>query len=226
MGLQKGLCDVWKKEHQQYYCNLDWKKSGGLIPWNATENSIWKAIRRIILSTNNSVWSNGRIPSDINTRSIKTSSTWQASLTRHFPWVCIHRGWNLERRCCDCGPARTGDSGRFRDWPSKDQRKRSLDYSEGIKIKFPVADGTAKLFGSCEFPEPTLRREQTERSAGLSGDLRGESEESQPTEPKDDWLKHAEIFGLFMVTSSIVIVEFKCMCRKKKHSRSRCNISM
>ena len=37
-----------------------------------------------------------------------------------------------------------------------------------------------------ELREPTLRREQTAGSEELSGELRGESEEPQPTESKDD----------------------------------------
>ena len=48
---------------------------------------------------------------------------------------------------------------------------------------FPVADSTAKLSGrDCEFRVPTPRREQPARSEDLSGELEGESGESQPTE--------------------------------------------
>ena len=52
---------------------------------------------------------------------------------------------------------------------------------------FPFADGTEKLSGrDYEFWVPTLRREQLVRSGDLSGEIQGESEESQPAEPTDD----------------------------------------
>ena len=47
--------------------------------------------------------------------------------------------------------------------------------------------GTAKISGrDYEFREPTLRREQLVRSEDLSGEIQGESEESQPTQSTDD----------------------------------------
>ena len=52
---------------------------------------------------------------------------------------------------------------------------------------FPFAEGTVKLSGrDHEFREPTLRREQPERSEDLREELQGHSERSQPTETKDD----------------------------------------
>ena len=68
-----------------------------------------------------------------------------------------------------------------------------------------MADDTAKLSGrDHEFREPTPRREQPVRSESLSGDSQGDAEQSHPTETTDDG-EPAEIFGLFRVTSSIVI---------------------
>ena len=56
-----------------------------------------------------------------------------------------------------------------------------------IFVKFPIADGTAKLSGrDHEFREPTLRPEQLAGSEDLSGELKGEPEGPQPTESKDD----------------------------------------
>ena len=44
-----------------------------------------------------------------------------------------------------------------------------------------MADGTEKMSGrDYEFSEPTIRREPTVRSENLSGELKGESGESQP----------------------------------------------
>ena len=52
---------------------------------------------------------------------------------------------------------------------------------------FPTADGTPKLSGrDYKFRVPTLRREQLVRSEDLSGDIQGESGESQPTQSTDD----------------------------------------
>ena len=46
---------------------------------------------------------------------------------------------------------------------------------------FSFADGTAKCSGrDFEFRVPTLRRYQPVRSENLSGEIQGESEESQP----------------------------------------------
>ena len=62
---------------------------------------------------------------------------------------------------------------------------------------FPIADGAAKLSGrDYEFQEPTPRREQTVRSEGLSGDIQGESEESQPAESTDDAEARADFWSI------------------------------
>ena len=63
-------------------------------------------------------------------------------------------------------------------------RKKELIRQKGEEFIFPVADGTAKLSGrDYEFREPILRRV---RSEDLSGELHGESGESQPTKSTDD----------------------------------------
>ena len=71
---------------------------------------------------------------------------------------------------------------------------------KGDEFIFPVADGTARLSGrDYEFRPLTPRREQTVRSEDFSGELQGESGESQPTESTDDaearadfWLIHGD----------------------------------
>ena len=48
------------------------------------------------------------------------------------------------------------------------------------EFKFPFADDTAQLSGrDYQFRDPTLRRQQTVRSEGLSGELQGEPKENQ-----------------------------------------------
>ena len=66
--LQNELYDEQKREHQPYYCNLDWMKSGGQIQRNAlaicemsktswqTGNPKWTKIWRIIQRTNYTNW--------------------------------------------------------------------------------------------------------------------------------------------------------------------------
>ena len=62
-----------------------------------------------------------------------------------------------------------------------------LTPQRGEQIKFPIADGTAKLSGrDHEFRKPTLRREQPEGREDLIGELRGELEGLQPTKSRDD----------------------------------------
>ena len=73
---------------------------------------------------------------------------------------------------------------------------------------FPVADGTAKLSGrDHEFRED------------LSGELQGEPEGPQPTEPKDDAEARNDFWSMegdFVVITSNL--EFMSMCRKKNRS--------
>ena len=62
---------------------------------------------------------------------------------------------------------------------------------------FQVADGTAKLSGrDYEFREPTLGREPTVRSEDLSGEIQGESGESQLAEPTDDAEARADFWSI------------------------------
>ena len=78
-------------------------------------------------------------------------------------------------------------------YPQRINAKEVLMPQKGEEIIFPLADGTAKLLGrDCEFREPTLRREQTERSQDLIEELQGE--------PQEPTLKPEETCGLFEVT--------------------------
>ena len=68
---------------------------------------------------------------------------------------------------------------------------------KGDKCIFPVADGTAKLSGKdYEFREPTLTRERTVRRENISGEIQGESGESQPTESTDDGDARADFLSI------------------------------
>ena len=72
-------------------------------------------------------------------------------------------------------------------YPQTINAKDVLTSQKRDEFKFPVADGTAKLSGKdYEFREPTKWRERTVRSEYLSGELQGEPEGAQPTEPTDN----------------------------------------
>ena len=107
-------------------------------------------------------------------------------------------------------------------YPRRINAKEVLITQKEDEFLFPIADGTAKLSGrDCEFREPTLRREPTVRSEDLSGEIQGESEESQPAEPTDDAKAWRDFFWSIKMTSSIVItmnLEFNSLCRRRKHS--------
>ena len=65
--------------------------------------------------------------------------------------------------------------------------KEVLKTQRDGEFVFPVADGSAKLSGrNCEFQDPTLRRESTERIENVSGESHGDREEFRPEETKDD----------------------------------------
>ena len=60
-------------------------------------------------------------------------------------------------------------------YPRRINAKEVLIRQKDDKFIFSVADGTTKLSGrDYEFQEPTLRREQTVRSEGRSGEIQGE----------------------------------------------------
>ena len=65
------------------------------------------------------------------------------------------------------------------------------------EFMFLIADGIAKLSGrDYEFREPIVRREPTVRSEDLSGEIQGESGESQPAEPTDDAEVRADFWSI------------------------------
>ena len=74
-------------------------------------------------------------------------------------------------------------------YPRRLNAKEVLVTRRNGEFVFPVADGSAKLSGrDYEFQEPTLRREQTVRSEGLSGDSRRSgNKKDEPEARKDFW---------------------------------------
>ena len=65
------------------------------------------------------------------------------------------------------------------------------------EFTFPIADGTAKLSGrDYEFREPTPKRDQLVRSEDLSGEILGESGESQLAEPTDEAEARADFWSI------------------------------
>ena len=72
-------------------------------------------------------------------------------------------------------------------YPRRRNAKEVLITQKDGEFVFPVADASAKLTEKDhEFQEPTLRRESTVRRESLSGKSRGDMEEFQPVESKDD----------------------------------------
>ena len=70
--------------------------------------------------------------------------------------------------------------------PRRIKSKEVLISQQDDKFILPIAEGTAKLSGrDYEFRESQQRRHQPVRSEDLSGEIQGESEESQPAEPTD-----------------------------------------
>ena len=82
---------------------------------------------------------------------------------------------------------------------SKAQCKRGKNSNKRCEhFVFPIADGTAKLFGrDCGVRESTPWREQPVRSGDLRDDLKGNSEKSQPTDDtKDDAEAHHDFWSM------------------------------
>ena len=109
---------------------------------------------------------------------------------------------NLERRYSDRGIGRFGKLDASEIYPRRIIGKEVLISQKGDEFIFPVADGTARLSGrDHEFREPTQRRERTVRSENLSGELQGESGESQPAQFTDDvearaqWTSSSTLFA-------------------------------
>ena len=100
--------------------------------------------------------------------------------------------------CIECGGLWKGnilvaDIGELENLDASEIYARRLNAKEVLSpkgvnfFKFPIADGTAKLFGrDDEFREPTPRQEQLAGSEDLRGELQGKSERSPPKETKDD----------------------------------------
>ena len=86
---------------------------------------------------------------------------------------------------------------------SKNKRKRSMDRKKDDEFIFPVADATAKLSGTdYEFRVPTPRRELTVRIEDFSGEIQGESGESQLAEPTDGAEARADFWPIRSLSSS------------------------
>ena len=72
-------------------------------------------------------------------------------------------------------------------YPRRLNAEEVLITHKGGEFVFLVAGGSATLSGrDYEFQEPTLRRESTVRRENLSGESKGDREEFQPEETKDD----------------------------------------
>ena len=95
--------------------------------------------------------------------------------------------------------------------------KEVLMTQEVDEFIFPVVDSTAKLSGrDFEFRESTLRREPTVRSEDLSGEIQGESGESQPADTADDAEARTDFWSIQVDFVYRLTINF--MCRRKKLS--------
>ena len=159
---------------------------------------------------------------DFSARSIKTSSIWQESIARNLSWICIDRGriWKGDILIADLEDLEKLDASDV--YPRRLNAKDVLISQEGDEFIFPAADGTAKMSGrDHELREPTLRREQSERSEDFSGELQGELGRVSTDRIKRMTLEPVPTSGRLKVTSSVVItlnLEFNSMCRRKKNS--------
>ena len=81
--------------------------------------------------------------------------------------------------------------------PRRINAKEVLIRKKDDEFRFPVADGTAKMSKrDHEFREPHPKAGTDVRSEDLSGEIQGESGESQPAEPKDDAEAHADLWSI------------------------------
>ena len=69
--------------------------SGSFIWWEDTQ---WKTVRNTFKRTSNTVWSNGRISPCFCEWPVEITSICSKCLARYILWICIARGWHLERR--------------------------------------------------------------------------------------------------------------------------------
>ena len=182
---------------------MPWQSAKRSRPPSTRENAVRKTIWRTTQRANNNFWSIGWISSVFTATSVKNSSIWQESATWNLSWLWADRGCNLERRYSWLRIWKIWETLDASDvYPQRIKAKEVLISQKDDEFVFPNADGTAKLSGrDYKFRVPTLRREQLVRSEDLSGDIQGESGESQPAEP----VKPVAIFGRFKMTTSIVI---------------------
>ena len=111
------------------------------------EDTLREAIRRTMWRTNNSNLCNGRISPYFCQRPVATASVRQESLIRYIPRLCIVRGWYLK------GDILVADIEQLEKMDGSEIHAKRLNAKEVLtpknceQIKFPVADGTVKLFG-------------------------------------------------------------------------------
>ena len=86
--LQAGLDEKWLTESMECFCNL--RNVQDLLADG--KNFRRMTILRTLPGTDHSIWSDGRVSSDFNKRSIQTSPIWEESLTWNISWICIERG--------------------------------------------------------------------------------------------------------------------------------------
>ena len=105
----------------------------------------------------------------------------------------IFLGYELTAQGIWKGDILIADFGRF----GNDGFIGKLPSKNDDEFVFPFAEGTAKLLGrDFEFRVPTPRREQPERSEDLSGEIHGESGESQQAQLTDDAEARGDLWSI------------------------------
>ena len=182
--LQNELYVEQKKGHQPYYCNLDWLKSGGKIPWNGIT----------ICRMTRTSWQTGNLKMsedlvnrskdqlyhlthwlDISQNSERERQSTNSSIckeivTKNLSRICFDRGWIWEEKILTADIEELEKLDASETYPRRLNAKEVLITQRDEEFVSLMADDSAKLSGrNCEFQEPTLRRESTVRRENLSG---------------------------------------------------------
>ena len=230
--LQNELNVEQKKGHQPYYCNLDWMKSGGQIPWNAItmqnvqnfltngKSQIWTKIWGIIQRTNHTIWLIGWISP--KTQKNKNSSIWKEITTRNFVGYASFAGRNLGRRYSDYWCWRIGKFGVIETYSRRPNTKEVLITHKDREFVFPETKWFSYIIRKkLRIPrihsETGIHRKEREAQRRISW-----RQGRVSTGRNKRWRRNTSgFFGLFKEISFIVILlnrEFNCTCREKNHT--------
>ena len=182
---------------------IGWKVLGGFYgmqlpsakcprPLGRRENATWKTIWRIIQRASNTFWSNGWI--------------WDQARIHQcgkkvLPGILL--GYELIAVWIWKGDIFIADLEELEKLDASEIYLRRINATEVLirqrqdEFIFPIADGPPKLPAKDnEFRKPILWQEQPGRSEDLSGEIQGESGESQSAQPTDDAGARADFWSM------------------------------